>query len=177
MSELVQAQVPLLLGHVLLLSLLAIGGAIVVVPDLQRIMVGEMQLLTDAQFNASIAIAQASPGPNVMFIAVLGYQAGGLALAALMLAGIMLPSTTLAFAAARWARARQDRPALRAVKAGLAPVTISLLAATGWILTAQHPTVPVIVLTAITALLAWRTRIHVLWLIAAGAVAGAAGLV
>ena len=56
-------------------------------------------------------------------------------------------------------------------------MTISLLAATGWILTAQHPTAPVILLTAVTALLAWRTRIHVLWLIAAGAIAGAAGLV
>jgi chromate transporter len=177
MSELAQGQVPLLLGHVLLLSLLAIGGAIVVVPDLQRVMVGQMHLLTDAQFNASIAIAQASPGPNVMFIAVLGYQAGGFALAVLMLAGIMLPSTTLAFAAARWAHTRQDRLALRAFKAGLAPVTISLLAATGWILTAQHPTAPVILLTAVTALLAWRTRIHVLWLIAAGAIAGAAGVV
>lgn len=166
-----------LLGHVLLLSLLAIGGAIVIVPDLQRVMVGQMHLLTDPQFNASIAIAQASPGPNVLFVAVLGYQAGGLPLAALMLAAVMLPSTTLALAAANWARTRQDRLALRAFRAGLAPVTISLLAATGWILTAQHPTVPVIVLTAVTALLAWRTRIHVLWLIAAGAVAGALGLV
>jgi len=166
-----------LLGHVLLMSLVAIGGAIVVVPELQRLMVGEMHLLTDAQFNASIAIAQASPGPNVMFIAVLGYQAGGLALAALMLAAIMLPSTTLALAAASWARTRQDRLGLRAFRAGLAPITISLLAATGWILTAQHPTAPVIVLTAVTALLAWRTRIHVLWLIAGGALVGALGFV
>ena len=166
-----------LLGHVLLLSLLAIGGAIVIVPDLQRLMVGQMHLLTDPQFNASIAIAQASPGPNVLFVAVLGYQAGGLPLSALMLAAVMLPSTTLALAAANWARTRQDRLALRAFRAGLAPVTISLLAATGWILTAQHPTVPVIALTAVTALVAWRTRIHVLWLIAAGAVAGAFGLV
>jgi chromate transporter len=166
-----------LLGHVLMLSLLAIGGAIVIVPELQRLMVGQMGLLTDPQFNASIAIAQASPGPNVLFVAVLGYQAGGLPLAALMLAAIMLPSTTLALAAANWARTRQDRLSLRAFRAGLAPITISLLAATGWILTAQHPTAPVIILTALTALLAWRTRIHVLWLIAAGAIAGAVGLV
>lgn len=177
MSEHVLGQLLPLLGHVLLLSLLAIGGAIVIVPELQRLMVGQMHLLTDAQFNASIAIAQASPGPNVLFVAVLGYQAGGPVLEALMLAGIMLPSTTLAFAAARWAHAREDRLALRAFKAGLAPVTISLLAATGWILTAEHPTAPVIILTALTALLAWRTRIHVLWLIAAGAVAGGFGLV
>ncbi len=166
-----------LLGHVLVLSLLAIGGAIVIVPELQRLMVGEMHLLSDPQFIASIAIAQASPGPNVLVVAVLGYQAGGLLLSALMLIAVMLPSTTLALAAASWARSRQDRLALRAFRAGLAPVTISFLAATGWIITAQHPTLPVILLTAATALLAWRTRIHVLWLIAAGAIAGALGLV
>jgi chromate transporter len=112
-----------------------------------------------------------------LFVAVLGYQAAGLTGAALTLAGIMLPSTLMAVGAARWVHARQDRLAIRAFKAGVAPITIALLAATGWILTAQHPTAPVIALTAATALLAWRTRIHVLWLIAAGAVAGALGLV
>ena len=96
---------------------------------------------------------------------------------AVTLAGIMLPSTLLTIGATRWAQARQHRIGIRAFKAGLAPITIALLAATGWVLTAQNPAPPVIVLTAITALLAWRTRIHVLWLIAAGAIAGAAGLV
>jgi chromate transporter len=166
-----------LFGHFLVLSMLAVGGAIVVAPEMHRLMVGQMHLLTDAQFNASIAIAQASPGPNVLFVAVLGYQAAGLPGAALTLAGIMLPSTLVAVAAARWTHARQDRQGIRAFKAGVAPITISLLAATGWILTAEHPTVPVIVLTVATALLAWRTRIHVLWLIAVGAIAGAFGLV
>lgn len=166
-----------LFGHFLVLSMLAIGGAIVVAPEMHRLMVGQMQVLTDAQFNASIAIGQAAPGPNVLFVAVLGYQAAGLMGAALTLAGIMLPSTLVAVSATRWVHARQHRLAIRAFKAGVAPITIALLAATGWILTAQHPTAPVIVLTAVTALVAWRTRIHVLWLIAAGAVAGAVGLV
>ena len=166
-----------LFGHFLVLSLLAIGGAIVVAPEMHRLMVGQMHLLDDAQFNASVALAQAAPGPNVLFVAVLGYQAAGLAGAAVTLAGIMLPSTVVAIGASRWAHARQDRIGIRAFKAGVAPITISLLAATGWVLTAQNPTVPVIVLTAAAALLAWRTRIHVLWLIAAGAIAGATGLV
>ena len=33
------------------------------------------------------------------------------------------------------------------------------------------------VLSAVTALLVWRTRIHLLWLLGAGAVLGALGLV
>jgi chromate transporter len=166
-----------LFGHFLLLSLIAIGGAIVVAPEMHRLMVDEMRLLTDAQFNAAIALAQAAPGPNVLFVAVLGYQAAGVAGALLTLAGIMLPSTLIAVGAARWTETHQHRLLIRAFKAGMAPITISLLAATGWILTAQHPTAPVIAVTTAAALLAWRTRVHVLWLIAAGAIAGAAGLV
>jgi chromate transporter len=177
MSTLTSAEALLLFGHFLLLSLLSIGGAIVAAPEMNRLLVGELGMLTDSQFNASIALAQAAPGPNVLFVAVLGYQAAGLAGAAVMLAGIMLPSTLLAIWAARFTHARQDRLPIRAFRTGVAPITLSLFAATGWILTAQRPTAPVIVVTTIAALLAWRTRIHVLWLIAAGAAAGAFGLV
>jgi chromate transporter len=176
MTTLTLADALPLFAHFLGLSLLAIGGAIVVAPEMHRLMVGQVHLLDDAQFNASIALAQAAPGPNVLFVAVLGYQAAGLAGAAVTLAGIMLPSTLLAISAARWAQARQHRIGVRAFKAGVAPVTIALLAATGWVLTAQNPTAPLILVTAVSALLAWRTRIHVLWLIAAGAIAGATGL-
>ena len=148
---------------------------IVVTPDMHRVLVGEMGLLTDAQFNASIAIAQAAPGPNVLFVAVMGYQAAGLAGAAATMAGIMLPSTTLALAAARWSHARRDWRAVRAFKAGMAPLVIALMFATGWILTAQTPGWRHVLLTIAAALLAWRTRIHLLWMIGAGAVIGGMG--
>ena len=166
-----------LFGHFLLLSLLAVGGAIVLAPEMHRLMVGQLNLLTDAQFNASIAIAQAAPGPNVLFVAVLGYQAAGLLGAAVMLVGIMLPSTTLAIAAARWTRSNGHRLAVRAFKAGFAPITIALLGSTGWILTVQASTWRLLAVTAVAGMLAWRTRIHVLWLIAAGGVLGALGIV
>lgn len=164
-----------LLGHFLLLSLLAIGGAITVVPDMHRVLVSDMGLLTDTQFNASIAIAQASPGPNVLFVAVMGYQAAGFAGAAVTLTGIMLPSTTLALAAARWGHARREWRAVQAFKAGMAPIVIGLLFATGWILSAEPAGWHHILLTVAAAVLVWRTRIHLLALVAAGAVIGALG--
>lgn len=164
-----------LFAHFLLLSFMAIGGAIVIAPEMHRLMVTQTGLLTDAQFTASIAIAQAAPGPNVLFVAVMGYQAAGLAGAAATLLGIMLPSSTLAYAASRWSHARQDWRAIRAFKAGLAPLTIALLVATGWILAANTPGVAHLALTAGAALLVWRTRIHLLVLIAIGAGAGALG--
>jgi chromate transporter len=166
-----------LFGHCLLLSLLAIGGAITVAPDMHRVLVSEMGLLSDAQFNASIAIAQASPGPNVLFVAVMGYQAAGLAGAAVTLAGIMLPSTTLALGAARWSHARREWRAVRAFKTGMAPIVIALIFAVGWILTAETPGWRHILLTLAVTLLVWQTRVHLLVLIAAGALVGALGWV
>jgi chromate transporter len=166
-----------LFGHFLLLSLLAIGGAITVAPDMHRMLVGQMHLLDDAQFNASIAIAQAAPGPNVLFVAVLGYQAAGLAGALTTLIAMMLPSTTLALAAGRWGHAQRERRAVRAFKAGMAPVAIALMAATAWILAVETPGRMHLAVTAITALLVWRTRVHLLALIVAGAVIGALGWV
>ncbi len=164
-----------LFGHFLLLSLLAIGGAIVVVPDMHRLMVSQYGLLDDAQFNASIAIAQAAPGPNVLFVAVMGYQAAGLAGAAAALFGIMLPSTTLTIVAARWGHARQEWRGVRAFKSGMAPIVIALMASTAWVLTAQTTGWHHIVLTALAAVLVWRTRVHMLVLVALGATVGALG--
>lgn len=166
-----------LFGHFLLLSLLAIGGAITVAPEMHRVMVDRMGLLDDAQFNASIAIAQAAPGPNVLFVAVMGYQAAGLVGAFVTLVAIMLPSTTLALAASRWGHARRDWLPVQAFKAGMAPIVIALLVATGWILAAAAPGWKHLALTFAAALAVWRTRVHLLWLIAAGAAAGGLGWV
>lgn len=162
-------------AHFLLLSLLAIGGAMTVAPEMHRVLVNQMGLLSDSQFNASIAIAQAAPGPNVLFVAVMGYQAAGLAGTAATLAGILLPSTTLAFAAARWGHARRDWPAVLAFRAGMAPIVIGLLLSTSWILASKTPGWGAVALTLSAALLAWRTHVHLLLLIAAGALVGAAG--
>ena len=164
-----------LFGHFLLFSLLSVGGAITVVPDMHRVLVEQMGLLDDTSFNASIAIAQASPGPNVLFVAVMGYQAGGLLGAAATLAGIMLPSTTLAFAAGRWGHARRDWRPVQAFKAGMAPIVIALMLATGWILSVETPGWRHLLLTAAAMLLVWRTRVHLLVMVAAGALVGALG--
>ncbi len=65
-----------LFGHFVAMSLLSIGGAITTAPEMHRYTVDEQHWLSDAQFNASVALAQAAPGPNVIFIAVLGWQIG-----------------------------------------------------------------------------------------------------
>jgi len=110
-------------------------------------------------------------------VAAIGYQAAEQAGAAAMLLGMLLPSTTMGYAAARWGQARGESRALRAFKSATAPIVVALPFATGWILAAKTPAWGYLALTAATALLVWLTRTHVLLLIAAGAVIGAAGLI
>lgn len=157
------------------LSLIAIGGGIAVLPEMQRIVVDNHGWMSAATFTDLFALAQAAPGPNVLFVAVLGYQAAGLAGAAATLGGIMAPSTTVALLVARWGRARQDWRVVRAFRAGMAPVTIALLASTGWILAAETPGRAHLALTAAAAVAVWRTKIHLLALLGAGTIAGAFG--
>ncbi len=164
-----------LLGHFLLLSLLSVGGALGVAPEMHRWMVEEQHLIDATQFASAIAIAQAAPGPNVLFVPLLGYHAAGLAGAAAALVGITLPSAILALVVTRWGRAREDWRVVRAFKAGMAPLTLALIAATGWLLAAPLAEWRSLLLTALAALLVWRTRLHLLWLIGAGALCGMAG--
>lgn len=162
--------------HFLVLSLLAIGGAMTTAPDMQRYVVGERGWLSDAQFTASVALAQAAPGPNVLFVAVVGFNVGGLAGMAATMLGTLLPSTTLALSATRWGDKHRESRALRAFTAGLAPLTIGLLLATGWILLEPTRTLPgAAVLLAVTLWVMLLTRASPLWPIALGAAVGAAG--
>lgn len=175
--------------HYLTLSLLSIGGAITTAPDMHRFLVDQQHWLTDAQFNASIAIAQAAPGPNVLFVALLGWNVGlnaggvltGLLGVLLSLTGILIPSTVLTYAAAQWGHRNRDLRAVRAFKQGMAPIVVALLMATGWILASANGSSlidwPVWLVTAVTALIVWRTKTHLLWLLGAGGLLGWYGLI
>ena len=180
--------------YYLSLSLLAVGGAISLAPDMQRYLVERNGWLTDVQFSASIAIAQAAPGPNVLFIALLGWNVGlnaggagtggwalGLLGAALCMLGTMLPSATLTWLATRWAQRNSERRAVRAFKQGMAPIVIGLVMATAWVLGRAQGHIAtdwaLWLLTVVVALLVWRTRLHLLWLLGAGALLGALGWV
>jgi chromate transporter len=167
-----------LFGHFVVLSLLAVGGAITTAPDMQRYLVHERGWIGDGEFTASVALAQAAPGPNVLFVAVLGWNVAGAAGAAVTLAGIMLPSTTLALWATRWGSRRRETLSVRAFTAGLAPLTIGLLLATGWVLTDPARGQPrLMALVALTAVVMLRWRVSPLWLVGAGMTVGALGWV
>jgi chromate transporter len=164
-----------LFGHFLALSLMSIGGAITLVPDMHRRLVLTDHLLSDTDFTAAIALAQAAPGPNVLFVALMGWYSGGLGGAIVSMLGVMIPSTTLALAASRWVSTRRHWLSVQAFQTGMAPVTVGLLLATGWLLmpSIDHP--GAMATSIIVAILVWQTKIRLIWLVAAGALLGGMG--
>jgi chromate transporter len=174
-----------LFSHYLMLSLMSVGGAISTTAEMHRYLVEEHHWLTQAQFNESIALAQAAPGPNVLFVALMGWNVGlnaGSMTAALLgvattMLGIMLPSTALTYVAAQWGHRNRHLRSVRAFKQGMAPLVIALLLSTSLILGAAGGVAqrdwPLWLLALVSGLVIWRTRIHLLWMLAAGALLGA----
>jgi len=178
-----------LFTHFLTLSVMSVGGAISTSSEMHRFLVEQHHWLSQEQFNQSIALAQAAPGPNVLFVALMGWHVGmnaggtGAALFGVLVAmvGILTPSTIITYSAARWGHRNRDLRSVRAFRQGMAPVVVALLLSTAWILVSSvgrgADDWPLWIVAGISCLLMWRTRLHLLWLLGAGALLGAFGLV
>jgi chromate transporter len=177
-----------LLSHFFLFSVSSIGGPLVLLPEIHHYLVTQQHWLTSSQFSASVVIAQAAPGPNVLFVALLGwnigFNAGGLFVgffaAVLCMVGMLLPSCTLIFVTAKWVYKNRELIAVRAFKLGMGPIVIALLIASGWMLATGNTEAardwPLWALTAATTVIVARTKINMFWLLLTGATLGATGL-
>jgi chromate transporter len=161
-----------------LLSLFAIGGANAAIPEMHRLVVETQAWMTDPQFSDLFAISQVTPGPNVIITTLIGYQVAGLAGAAVATLAMVGPTCVATFYITRvWDRFR-DAPLRIAIQAGLVPVSVGLLAASAYVLLRTVDTGwTAVAITAATASVGYFTKINPLWLFAAAAVLGGAGLV
>jgi chromate transporter len=122
---------------------------------------------------AAFTIAQAAPGPNLLYFTLIGLQAAGLLGALAATLGIVLPPALIALAALRMSRNRALAGFGRIVKGGLRPISVGLMLATGWALArAADTNWQELLLTLITVAVVLRTNINPLWLISAGALVG-----
>lgn len=125
--------------HFLSLSVFATGGAIALASDMHRYVVDEHGYITHAQFVDSIALAQAAPGPNILFVTVMGWQIAQLPGALATTLGLSLPALVFPMVVSRLNRLRQFDRALNALKRGLGPVALGLMAATCYLLVRELP--------------------------------------
>jgi chromate transporter len=158
------------------LSLLAFGGGVSVLPEMQRQVIEVHPWLTPAEFASLFALAQASPGPNMLVVVLIGWRVSGLPGAFVAIGALCLPSSLLTYFSARlWDRFR-NAGWRRSVQAGLVPVTAGLITAGAIMLTMTTTTGwRVFLLTAAATGIFTATRLHPLIVLAAAAGLGALG--
>jgi chromate transporter len=106
---------------------LSYGGGFVIVPLMQADAVDHYRWMTDGQFLNAVALGQATPGPVVQTVAVVGYAAAGLGGALLAAVVAFAPSFWfILFGADRFERLRTDTRA-SAFLAGAGPAAIGAI--------------------------------------------------
>jgi chromate transporter len=166
-----------LAGYFALLSLFTIGGGNSAVPEMHRFAVEVQHWLTDRQFADTFALAQLTPGPNLIIVTLIGYHVGGIAGALVTTLAMCGPTGLFAFFVGRASDRFKGLAWHVALSRGLVPVTLGLTAASATVVvtTTDFGWVAAIV-TLATALTAFFVRIHPLWAFAVAALLGAAGL-
>lgn len=164
-----------LAGYFALMSLAAIGGANGALPEMHRLVVEVKGWMTDRQFADMFALAQVTPGPNVIIVTLIGYHVAGIGGALATTLAMCGPACAFAILVSRvWDRFK-DAPWRHAIQRGLIPVSIGLLGASALIVARAASTGwMAIALTAVSAVVAYKLAVNPLWIFA---IAGVLGLV
>ena len=164
--------------HFLALWFVAVGGPSTILPDIHRYVVEVNQLMTSTQFAEIYTLAQVAPGPNVMYVTLIGWQLAGWAGAAATTIPLLVPATTLTLLVGHLNERYPNASIGRAFRRGLTPITIGLMFASATILMrAVNHDWRGYLITLLTVALVLRKPWNPLWLLAGGALAGILGLV
>jgi chromate transporter len=155
------------------LGMLAFGGGSAVMSDMQREAVSR-GWMTPTDFAHAYAINQLIPGPQMLFVAVVGYYGAGLAGALAAALGFLVPPPVLMLglteAWGRWARGEWAS----AIRRALGPVGIGLTASGVYVLAPASLSPPgtwLIFTAALVWLFVQPTR-SPLWVVFGGVIAG-----
>ena len=162
----------------LILWFLAIGGPSTIFPDIHRYVVEVHHLLTGEQFAEIYTVAQVAPGPNAMYVTLIGWYLAGWKGVVATTVPLLVPATTLTMLVGHLNERYPDAPIFRAIRRGLMPITIGLVFAGAMILmrTVNHDWRGYLI-TFITVAVVLRKPWNPLWLFAGGALAGILGFV
>jgi len=162
----------------LVLCTLAVGGPNTVMPGLFHYVVEEQGWISERVFTDLYALGQASPGPNALWVTLIGLQIASWPGALAATAAMLLPATVFSLAMVALQSRNPQGPFATAFRRGLAPVAMGLMLATVWVLLRSigHDLVG-LAITLLTAAAVLRTRISPYILLGVGALAGMAGMV
>ena len=162
----------------LLLSVLAIGGVNAVTPEIQRQVVELRHWMNAREFAELFAVAQATPGPNMLIATVIGWRVAGIPGAVVATVCMCGPSSVIVYTVSRvWDRFR-DRPWRKILQAGMAPVVVGLIGSSGYVLAKGAASDwRGVAVSAASAALVWKTRLNPLWALAGAAILALTGIV
>jgi chromate transporter len=164
--------------HFLLLWFIAVGGPSAILPAIYRYVVDVQQLLTSAQFAEIYTLAQVAPGPNVMYVTLMGWYLAGWRGAAATTIPLLIPATTLTLLVGHLNERYPNARISRAIRRGVTPITIGLMFSGATILArAVNHDWRGYAITLLTVAVVLRRPLNPLWLLAAGALAGISGIV
>jgi chromate transporter len=166
-----------LAAHLAVLSSISFGGFPTVLPNVHDL-VAANGWVSDREFAEFFAISQVVPGPNmILMMSFIGLKIGGVPGAVASAIATFGPPCALYYASYRlWDRFR-DMPWQRVVRRALAPLTIGLVIAGGYVMArAAAADGPSALLIAAGAALLLATRLNPLWILATGGALGGLGL-
>lgn len=152
------------------LSLVSVGGGQAVLADIQRQVVGLHGWISEAEFVDLFALSRLAPGPGSLIVSLIGWKVAGWSGALVATLALFGPSSLLFYGLTRWRSARAGHRWVRALEAGLAPISAGLVTATCFVLlsSAQGGVLAWIVALAATMALMSR-RVGPYLLLVAGA--------
>lgn len=157
------------------LGLVSFGGGLAIVPEMHRQFVESHAWVTGREFADGYALAQLSPGPNMLAVVFYGYKTAGLAAALLAAIAIVSPGAVMSALCGRaWTTLAKNVWLVR-LRRGLVPVGLGLMA--GGVFVVGRTTItswPLLALAAAVTMLVNRKWVHPA---IAVLLAGAGGLV
>lgn len=166
-------ELPALVRHFAVLSLVAVGGANAILPQIHADVVTQTHWLSTKEFTQLVAVAQITPGPNFLIVPLIGWRVAGWpgALSAL-LAFVIPPAALTIFVGRALARHAQTRT-ITALRSALPPVAAGLLIASGIALARTNSIhIAALGIAGGVAILATALQVNPLWWMLLAAVTG-----
>ncbi len=112
-------------------ALVSVGGIAAMVPEIHRQAVDIYGWITDSQFATAFAISQIAPGPNILFVSLIGWRVAGFAGLMVATLATIVPTSALAMLAGRTETRLAHAHWYSIVRSCFQPLVVGLITASG----------------------------------------------
>lgn len=155
-------------------SLISVGGGVaILIPQIHTDFVTQLSWMDDRAFTELIAVAQSSPGPNFLFVPLIGFRSAGWPGALVALGAFLLMPAIIATSVGRAVRHAGENPTVALVQRALRPVSAGLWLSAGIGIARTADKHPIqVAMTVVIALAANVVDINPLWWLLGASIVG-----